>query len=163
MEILGYVLTAVYIVLFAGLILSVTLYRKELAKALKGKITKRSLIALLFILIFFVVFLALFVGPAEQLYFDENIEYTNINPIQVTQVGCNTNQTTAHIHTYATPVAMNAGENSTFAVTCYSGTSPFTGQLDSMFSGSVVINYTDARTGFQNLIYGKLVTKVIRS
>ncbi len=73
MEILGYVLTAVYIVLFAGLILSVTLYRKELAKALKGKITKRSLIALLFILIFFVVFLALFVGPAEQLYFDENI------------------------------------------------------------------------------------------
>ena len=92
-----------------------------------------------------------------------NIEYTNINPIQVTQLGCNTNQTTANIHTYTTPVAMNAGENSTFAVTCYSGTGPFTGQLDSVFSGSVVINYTDARTGFQNLIYGKLVTKVIRS
>ena len=73
MEILGYALTAVYMVLFVGLLSAVGIYRKDIYKALKGKVTKRSLIALLFILIFFVSFLLMFVHPAEQLYFDENI------------------------------------------------------------------------------------------
>ncbi len=73
MEILGYALTSAYILLLIGLVSSVVYYREELAKQLRGRITKRSLIALLFILIFFVGFLALFVHPAEQLYFDENI------------------------------------------------------------------------------------------
>ena len=44
-----------------------------MSKALRGRITKQSLIALFFILLFFVIFLAMFVHPAEQLYFDENI------------------------------------------------------------------------------------------
>ena len=73
MEIIGYALTSVYIILFIGLLSAVGVYRKDLYKALKGKVTKRSLIALLFILIFFVSFLVMFVHPAEQLYFDENI------------------------------------------------------------------------------------------
>ncbi len=73
MEILGYALTAVYMVLFVGLLSAVGIYRKDIYKALKGKVTKRSLIALLFILIFFVSFLLMLVHPAEQLYFDENI------------------------------------------------------------------------------------------
>ncbi len=73
MEIIGYALTAVYIILFIGLLSAVAIYRKDLRKALKGRVTRRSLIALLFILIFFVSFLVMFVHPAEQLYFDENI------------------------------------------------------------------------------------------
>ncbi len=73
MEILGYALTSVYIILFIGLLSAVAIYRKDLCKTLRGRVTKRSLIALLFILIFFVSFLAMFVHPAEQLYFDENI------------------------------------------------------------------------------------------
>lgn len=73
MEILGYVLTSVYIILSVGLLSAVAIYRKDLYKALKGRVTKRSLIALLLILIFFASFLVMFVHPAEQLYFDENI------------------------------------------------------------------------------------------
>lgn len=92
-----------------------------------------------------------------------NIEYTNIDPIAVTQIGCNSNQTTAHLYTYAIPVAINSGENSTFAVTCYQGSTPFSGPLGTLFSGSIAVNYTDTHTGFQNFIYGKVVTKVIHS
>ena len=73
MEIIGYALTSVYIILFIGLLSAVAVYRKDLSKSLKGKVTKRSLVALLLILIFFVSFLLMFVHPAEQLYFDENI------------------------------------------------------------------------------------------
>ena len=73
MEIIGYALTSVYIILFIGLLSAVAVYRKDLSKSLKGKVTKRSLVALLFILLFFVSFLLMFVHPAEQLYFDENI------------------------------------------------------------------------------------------
>jgi hypothetical protein len=92
-----------------------------------------------------------------------NIEYTNINPINITQIGCNSNQTTANIHKYSPPVPMNSGENSTFMVTCYQGSTPFSGQLSSLFTGSIALNYTDTRTGFQNFIYGKIVAKVTSS
>ncbi len=92
-----------------------------------------------------------------------NIGYTNIDPIAVTQIGCNSNQTTAHLYTYATPVAMNAGENTTFKVVCYQGNTTFSGPLDTVFAGSIAINYTDTHTGFQNFIYGKVVTKVVHS
>ena len=63
MEIIGYALTSVYIILFIGLLSAVAVYRKDLSKSLKGKVTKRSLVALLFILLFFVSFLLMFVHP----------------------------------------------------------------------------------------------------
>ena len=92
-----------------------------------------------------------------------NIQYTNIDPIAISQMGCNSNQTTAHIYTYTTPVAMNTGENTTFEIPCYQGSAQFNGPLDTVFAGSIAINYTDTHTGFQNFIYGKLVTKVVHS
>ncbi len=73
MAIFGYMLTLVYILMLAGFILSLFLFRKDIRKAIGKKITKNSLIALFFILLFFVIFLAMFVHPLEQLYFDENI------------------------------------------------------------------------------------------
>ncbi len=90
-----------------------------------------------------------------------NIQYTNTNPISVKQVGCNSNQTLANIHTYANAIVMNTGTNNTFAITCYTGNVIFTGTLDSVFTGSIAINYTDTYTGFQQLIYGKIETKVV--
>ena len=90
-----------------------------------------------------------------------NVEYTNTNPISVKQVGCNSNETLANAHTYANAIVMNTGTNYTFIVQCYSGNTMFTGSLGDIFTGSAAINYTDAYTGFQNLIYGKLETKVV--
>ncbi len=92
-----------------------------------------------------------------------NIEYTNTDPIQINQIGCNTNQTTAHITTYTSPIAMDTGENLTLTVQCYSGNSNFQGQIGSMLSGSLLVNYTDTQTGFNNLIYGKIISKVTTS
>ena len=73
MPILGYALTFSYGFLLLGLIFSVVWYRKEIGRAMKGRITRNSAIALFFIILLFVIFSALFVHPLEQLYFDENI------------------------------------------------------------------------------------------
>ena len=70
---IGYVFTAVFIVLFAALIASIALSRKRILKALSGKISPLSVAIALTAVAFFVLFSVFFVHPVEQLYFDENI------------------------------------------------------------------------------------------
>lgn len=71
--IIGYLFTSVYIVLFVGLLASLVFSASEIKKAMKGRISKASILAALLIVAFFVAFSLLYVHPAEQLYFDENI------------------------------------------------------------------------------------------
>ena len=70
---IGYETTIAVASTFALLVASIYFGRHELAGALKKGINRYSLIALALIVSFFLVFSLLFVKPAEQLYFDENI------------------------------------------------------------------------------------------
>lgn len=71
--IFGYLVTAIVLFSFIGLAASVFLGRKDLRKALAPHVNAYSIIALAALVVFFVMFSILFVSPAEQLYFDENI------------------------------------------------------------------------------------------
>ena len=64
--IIGYVFTAVYIILFFGLVGSIVLSRKRILGVFKGKVDRVSLLALLVIVLFFAVFSLLYVHPAER-------------------------------------------------------------------------------------------------
>lgn len=70
---IGYAITAAVIVSLISLIV-VTIYdRKELRSLLSPNVNKLSLVVLLCVVAFFIIFSLLFVAPSEQLYFDENI------------------------------------------------------------------------------------------
>lgn len=71
--IIGYIFTAIYIIFLAWFLASVYLARNTIRKAFAGKIDRKTIAAAAAIIIFFIAFLALYVHPVEQLYFDENI------------------------------------------------------------------------------------------
>ncbi|MEM3859929.1 MAG: glycosyltransferase family 39 protein [Candidatus Micrarchaeaceae archaeon] len=70
---IGYETTLAVSATFALLLFSIYFGRRDLAVALRRGINKYSLLFLFLILAFFLAFSLLFVHPAEQLYFDENI------------------------------------------------------------------------------------------
>ncbi|MEM3781383.1 MAG: glycosyltransferase family 39 protein [Candidatus Micrarchaeaceae archaeon] len=70
---IGYETTLAVSASFALLLYSIYLGRRDLAGALRKGVNKYSLLFLFIILAFFLAFSLLFVHPAEQLYFDENI------------------------------------------------------------------------------------------
>ena len=70
---LGYVFTAAIFASLALFLAFLFFERKGLKKLFGERVNSYSIIALVAILAFFVVFSLLFVSPAEQLYFDENI------------------------------------------------------------------------------------------
>src|SRR5271168_1086050 len=71
--IIGYALTAAYIILLAAFVGSAILSRSEIVKAFKGRVSRLTCIIAVLIVAFFVIFSILYVHPVEQLYFDENI------------------------------------------------------------------------------------------
>ncbi len=71
--IIGYALTAAYLILLVALLGSAYLSRKEIKIAFKGRINRYSLSIALLVVVFFVAFSLIYVSPVEQLYFDENI------------------------------------------------------------------------------------------
>ncbi len=73
MQLLGYAITAALAFAFAWLLYSAVRSRRYIAKIFKNKINKQSAAAAILIIAFFLGFSILYVHPAEQLYFDENI------------------------------------------------------------------------------------------
>lgn len=71
--IIGYIFTAVYAILFLAFLGSTYLSRKDIFRVFRGNADKITIAAALIIVLFFVLFSILYVSPAEQLYFDENI------------------------------------------------------------------------------------------
>ena len=98
-DVIGYLFTAAMAISFAGFVISAFLSKRDILAALDKSIGPRALIALFATIAFFVIFSLLFVHPAEQLYFDENI-YQGI-AINVLQHGnaewCNYG--TGYLHT----------------------------------------------------------------
>ncbi|MGI0141475.1 MAG: ArnT family glycosyltransferase [Candidatus Micrarchaeales archaeon] len=70
---IGFIFTAVLAIALASLVISVLVTRKDLARSIAKHIDGRTILVLIGVLLFFLIFSLLFVSPAEQLYFDENI------------------------------------------------------------------------------------------
>jgi len=73
MQLLGYIFTSVLAISLIALIAFVVMDRRQIAKELSSRVNKKTVLALIVILSFFITFSLLFVNPTEQLYFDENI------------------------------------------------------------------------------------------
>lgn len=95
-----------------------------------------------------------------------NLEQSTSYPINVTAVGCNDAGNTNYMYgvnsivSGANSINIQIGANYTFMVPCYKGASVFKGTIGQLYTGYVVVNYTDTVTGFQHQVVGKLVQKV---
>ncbi|MHB1829858.1 MAG: hypothetical protein ACYCO0_00505 [Candidatus Micrarchaeaceae archaeon] len=87
-------------------------------------------------------------------------------PIQVSAIGC-TNQ---HAPVDMTPVnnppsnviPLQIGANYTFNVQCYTNGTAWSGAIKSIFTGYVIINYTNAYTDFPDTVYGNIRVSATR-
>ena len=70
---IGYFITLAVLASFASLLAFLILNRKEIFGFLKERINRYSVICIVAIIAFFVIFSLLNVSATEQLYFDENI------------------------------------------------------------------------------------------
>ncbi|MEM4065965.1 MAG: hypothetical protein QXV17_03780 [Candidatus Micrarchaeaceae archaeon] len=86
------------------------------------------------------------------------------DPINITAIGCNTQQTTANMQApYAPPsnqIYMQPGKSYTFNIQCYSNGATYAQPVGSLFTGYISINYTDDVSGIPYTIYGKSIVKV---
>ncbi|MEM3201890.1 MAG: hypothetical protein QW774_03060 [Candidatus Micrarchaeaceae archaeon] len=86
------------------------------------------------------------------------------DPINITAIGCNTQQTTADMQApYAPPsnqLYMQSGKSYTLSIQCYSNGATYAQPIGSLFEGYIAINYTDDVSGIASTIYGKAVVKV---
>jgi hypothetical protein len=92
-----------------------------------------------------------------------NVEQTTSTPINVTAIGCNTDGTTSNMILINPPNGnyIEIGGNETFTgIQCYQNYAPYNGVISSVYSGYVVLNYTDTQSGFEHVAVGKLVQKV---
>lgn len=92
-----------------------------------------------------------------------NIEQSTASSIIVTALGCNNMGTTANMVIESPPngVYMPIGSNYTFpSLSCYYNGATYNGVIGVVYTGWVVMNYTDAQTGFKHVVAGKLVQKV---
>ncbi len=90
-----------------------------------------------------------------------NIEQSTQNPINITAIGCNTNGTPSGMNIIKPQIYLQIGANQTFKIPCYESNVIFTGGPGTLYTGYVIINYTDVQSGFQHVVVGKLVQKVV--
>ncbi|MEM0148890.1 MAG: hypothetical protein QW774_01370 [Candidatus Micrarchaeaceae archaeon] len=96
-----------------------------------------------------------------------DIEQVTSEPINVTAIGCNENSTSIKMGTVYSPasneIAMPIGSSYTFNVECYDQYgNPVSLPVGSMFSGSIILNYTNTLTGFPNIMFGRILVRVSR-
>ncbi len=91
-----------------------------------------------------------------------NLMQVTQSPINITGIGCSSNQSLIHMQTYSVSnqIYMPIGSNYTFSVFCYTSNSIYTGKLGSLYNGYLIINYTSTTTGFPHMITGQLIARV---
>jgi hypothetical protein len=83
------------------------------------------------------------------------------SPIYVTAIGCNTISSTGNMMTYN--VFLPIGSNMTTYLQCYSGSTPFSGTVGTIFNGYLIVNYTNINTGLGQTVISALTQKVASS
>ncbi len=92
--------------------------------------------------------------------FQFNMTQNTGDPVNITAVACDTNQSLVHAMSFVTPIYVPSGGNYTFAVQCYSNGAAFNGVIGSLYSGYILINYTDLVTNVQSTTVGTIAAKV---
>ena len=93
-----------------------------------------------------------------------NLEQATSDPVNITAIGCNANQTTANMIAPNNPPSnqlyITVGGNRTVSVQCYAGSTTFSGTPGQLFTGYIALNYTDDVTQLPNTLYGKLSVQI---
>lgn len=82
------------------------------------------------------------------------------DPINITAIACDTNQSLVNAEHLAPPIYMPTGENATFTVTCYSNGSPYSASVGALYSGYLLVSYTDLATQFSYTASGSVALRV---
>ena len=91
-----------------------------------------------------------------------NILQTTTSPVNITAIGCNTNSSLITTQNIKPQVYLPEGANGTINVQCYDAATPFSGQINQLYLGNLQVNYTDATTGFPEIIYGNIAVRISR-
>lgn len=94
-----------------------------------------------------------------------NIEQSTGSEINITAIGCNTNDTTANIIHLSPQVTIQIGGNASigapaYTLQCFSGRGDFTGVIGTSFHGYIILNYTDLQTNFATTAIGEVTQKI---
>jgi len=92
-----------------------------------------------------------------------NLQQSTASSINVTAIGCNTQGTLYGYNALTPNTIIPIGGNYTYQMSCYSSSNTviFNGNIGAIYSGYVIVNYTDTQTGFTHVVLGRLVQKVI--
>jgi YVTN family beta-propeller protein len=90
-----------------------------------------------------------------------NVYQSTGSQINITAASCNSNDTFANPQYYSGTgqISIQPGSNATLSVQCYSGSSPFSGPVGSIFPGYVFISYNQTFSGFPYIVSGKILAK----
>ncbi len=92
-----------------------------------------------------------------------SIKQETQNPIVITAIGCNTNSSNIVMASIFPTIDLPIGAQTNLTATCYSGTSAFSGKIGDIFSGYVMINYTDTLSGYSKIVKGTVISKISTS
>ncbi|MCL4372046.1 hypothetical protein M1373_01865 [Candidatus Marsarchaeota archaeon] len=97
-----------------------------------------------------------------------NLEQSTTSPINITAIGCNSNETLTHMVSFASaPIPLLIGSNitisgnSTVPLQCWENDTVFTGKPGGIFHGYILLNYTDVDTGYGHTIPATVLEKVV--
>lgn len=98
----------------------------------------------------------------ETLFTNGTMEFTfsqaTESPIILTAIGCN--EHVSHISMNSiTPITLQISASTLLNATCRSGNVTYTSRIGALFSGYVVINYTDVQSGVAHTVTGSLIEK----
>lgn len=82
------------------------------------------------------------------------------DPINITAIACDTNQSLINAKHITPPVYLAPGQNHTFAVTCFSYGAPYSAPVGTLYSGYILVSYTDLATLFNHTIAGTVALRV---
>ncbi len=82
------------------------------------------------------------------------------DPINITKVACDGNQSLIHATTLTPQVYVASGQNATFSITCWRNGAVFSAASGTLYNGYLLVSYTDLATGFNYTTVGTLALKV---
>ncbi len=92
-----------------------------------------------------------------------NLQQSTNSAINITALGCTQNGTAYNMQKPFNPpsnqIFLSIGGNYTFSVQCYTGLTPVSSLTSTVFSGAIIINYTNEITNLPGKASGKLIVK----
>lgn len=96
-----------------------------------------------------------------------NIEQSTQSPINVTAIGCNSNDSATHMVSFVSnQIYLQIGSNvsisgnSTTLLQCWDNGTVVNAKPGSLFNGYVIVNYTNVETGFPHTVSAIIIQKV---